>query len=90
MRYLIITLALLAGASHAAETEPLPPSDIDTITRKPAARPIPLARTLRFEPKADMTPQELEQLGPYLKGKPVYPEDEKALGPAMRHLREVK
>ena len=90
MRHIIVTLALLAGASNAAETQPPPTHDVETITRKPAARPIPLARTLRFEPKADMTPQELEQLGPYLKGKPVYPEDEKALGPAMRHLREVK
>ena len=87
---MIVTLALLAGASTAAETEPLPPSDTETITRKPSARPIPLAPRLRFEPKADMTPQELEQLGPYLKGKPLYPEDEKALGAAMRHLREIK
>ncbi len=83
-------LALLAGASNAAGTESHPTRDADTITRKPSARPIPLARTLRFEPKGDMTPQELEQLGPYLKGKPLYREDEQALGPAMRHLREVK
>ena len=90
VRYLIVTLALLATAGNAAEPEPLPPSDIETITRKPAARRIPLPRKLRFEPQADMTPQELKQLEPYLAGKPVYPDDEKALGPAMRHLREVK
>ena len=88
--HVIVVVALLASASHAADTQ-LPPSpDLETVTRKPAARPIPRARTFRFEPKADLTAQELEQLGPYLKGKPLYLEDEQALGRAMRHLREVK
>jgi hypothetical protein len=45
---------------------------------------------LRFDPRPDITTDELEQLGPYLKGKPLHDEDRKALGPAMRHLREVK
>ena len=90
MRHMIFTLALLASASNAAETQPTPTPDGETISRTPSVHTVPLARTLRFEPRADITPQELEQLGPYLKGKPVNPEDEKALGPAMRHLREVK
>jgi hypothetical protein len=64
--------------------------DGETISLKPSARPIPLARTLRFEPRVDITTEELEQLGPYLKGKPLPDEDQKALGPAMRHFREVK
>ena len=90
MRPMVFALALLAGASNAAETAPPPARDLETVTRKPSIREIPRARTFRFEPKGDLTPQELEQLGPYLKGKPLYPEDEKALGPAMRHLTEVK
>jgi hypothetical protein len=90
VRHMFVALALLTGTTSAAEPESPPPSDIETINRKPAIRPIPLARKLRFEPKADMTPQELKQLEPYLAGKPVYPEDENALGSAMRHLREVK
>jgi hypothetical protein len=90
MRHIIVILALSAGASHAADTELPPAPDLETVTRKPAARPIPLPRTFRFEPKGDLTTQELDQLGPYLKGKPIYPEDERTLGPAMRHLREVK
>ena len=80
----------LASASNAAETQPTPIPAGETISRTPAIRTIPLARNLRFEPRSDITAQELEQLGPYLKGKPLLPEDEQALGPAMRHLREVK
>jgi hypothetical protein len=87
---LLVVLALLVGTSNAAETGPPPARDLDTITRKPSIREIPRARTFRFEPKGDLTPQELDQLGPYLKGKSLYPEDEQALGPAMRHLREVE
>ncbi len=90
MRRMIFTLALLASASNAAETPSAPTTGDETISRKPSVRTVPLARNLRFDPRLDITPQELEQLGPYLKGKPVYPEDEQALGPAMRHLREVK
>ena len=90
MHYIIAILALLAGASHAADALLPPAPDLETVTRKPEARPIPRPRAYRFEPKVDLTPQELDQLGPYLKGKPLYPEDEQALGPAMRHLREVK
>lgn len=90
MRYLILTLVLLAGASNAAEVDPPPPRDLETIKLKPSIREIPRARTYKFEPRGDLTPQELEQLGPYLKGKPVYPADERALGPAMRHLKEVQ
>src|SRR5687768_8759034 len=89
MRHMILTAALLAAAGHAAETQTTPP-DSETISRKPSIRAIPLARTLRFQPQADMTTQELEQLTPYLKGKPLHAEDEKALGSAMRHLKEVK
>jgi len=87
LSHMIFTLALPASAGNAAETQPTPS---ETISLKPSVRSVPLARTLRFEPKADITPQELEQLGPYLKGKPVHADDEKALGSAMRHLREVK
>ena len=87
---LVFILALLASGSNAAETEPTPIPDGDTISRTPTIRTVPLARNLRFEPRSDITSQELEQLGPYLKGKPLLPEDEKALGQAMRHLREVK
>lgn len=88
MRHTIFTLALLASASNAAETQPMPGDE--TSSRTPTIRSIPLARTLRFEPRSDITTQELEQLAPYIKGKPVHAEDEKALGSAMRHLREVK
>jgi len=90
MRRIIFSLVLLASASNAAETQPTPVPEGETVSRTPSTRTVPLARTLRFEPQADITPRELEQLGPYLKGKPVNPEDERALGPAMRHLREVK
>jgi DMSO/TMAO reductase YedYZ molybdopterin-dependent catalytic subunit len=86
----MIALALLASTSNAAQTEPTPPSDPDTVRRSPAVRTVPLAPTLRFEPQGDITTQELEQLGPYLKGKPLYEDDRKALGPAARHLKEVK
>jgi hypothetical protein len=88
MRPMILTLALLASASNAAETQPTP--DGETVLRTPSIRPVPLAPTLRFDPRPDITTDELEQLGPYLKGKPLHDEDRKALGPAMRHLREVK
>jgi hypothetical protein len=88
MRPMILALALLASASNAAETQPTP--DGETVLRTPSIRPVPLALTLRFEPRPDITTDELEQLGPYLKGKPLHDEDRKALGPAMRHLREVK
>ena len=90
MRHMIVILGLLATASNAAETQPTPMPDGETISLKPTARPIPLARTLRFQPQVDITAEELQQLGPYLKGKPLTDEDQKALGPAMRHLREVK
>ena len=87
---LILTLAVLASASNAAETQPTPIPDQETIRRTPTIRSIPLAPRLRFEPQPDITTEELEHLGPYLKGKPLYDEDRKALGPAMRHLRELK
>ena len=41
-------------------------------------------RTFRFEPKGDLTPEELDPAWALLKGKPLYPEDEQALGQAMR------
>ena len=85
----MVALALLTSAGHAADTQPTPAPDSETIYRKPSIRTIPRARTLRFAPQADLTSQELEQLTPYLKGKPLLAEDEKALGAAMRHLREV-
>ena len=80
-------LAVLASAA-SAQVQPTP--DVDTVIRTPSIRSVPLARTLRFEPRPDITTQELEQLTPYLKGKPLNAEDEKTLGSAMRHLREVK
>ena len=92
MRHTIFAFALLASASNAADTPPapVPIPDGDTVSRIPSIRPVPLARTLRFEPRPDITSRELEQLSPYLRGKPLHDEDEKALGSAMRHLREVK
>lgn len=90
MRPIILGLTLLAGASYAADTQPLSTPDLETVKRTPAVRPVPLAPTLRFEPRSDITTQELEAIAPYLKGKPLNAEDEKALGPAMRHFREVK
>ena len=57
--------------------------------RSPTIRELPDPQRFRFEPKADLTTQELEQLGPYLKGKPLHEEDRQTLGPAMRHLREI-
>lgn len=88
MRHMILTLALLASAGSAAATQRAP--DGETILRTPSIRPVPLARTLRFEPRPDITTEELERLAPYLKGKPLHDEDKKALGPALRHFREVK
>ena len=85
---MILPLVLFATVSSAAEPTPIPADN--TITRTPSIRSVPLARTLRFEPQPDITTKELEQLTPYLKGKPLNAEDEKVLGPAMRHLREVK
>lgn len=86
----IVTLALLTSASSAADTQSTAAPDTETIYRKPSIRTIPRApRTYRFTPQADLTTQELEQLTPYLKGKPLLPDDEQALGSAMRHLREV-
>lgn len=90
MRQTILALALFAGAADAAQTQPAPPPELDSVRQSPAVRTMPLAPTLRFEPQADITTRELEQLGPYLKGKPLYEEDRKALGPAARHLREVR
>jgi hypothetical protein len=84
----MLAFALLANAGHAAETDPAP--DGETIRLTPTARPVPLARSFRFEPRPDITSGELDALGPYLQGKPLYDEDRKALGSAMRHLREVK
>jgi hypothetical protein len=84
----MLALALLANAGHAADTDPAP--DSETIRLTPSARPVPLARSFRFEPRPDITSGELDALGPYLKGKPLYDEDREALGSAMRHLREVK
>ena len=83
-------LVLLAGTAQAGDSEAPPPSDRDTVRRSPAIRAIPNPQRFRFDPQADMSAQELEQLGPYLKGKPLYDEDRKTLGPAMRHLREIK
>jgi hypothetical protein len=87
-RQLILTFALLANVSNAAETQPAP--ERETVSARPSIRSVPLTPMLRFEPKADMTAEELEQLKPYLSGKPVYEEDRKALGPAMRHLKELR
>jgi hypothetical protein len=83
----MLIFALLASAGNAAETQPA--TDGETLRLTPSIRPIPSARTFRFEPRADITTEELDLLGPYLKGKPLYDEDQKALGSAMRHLREV-
>ena len=88
MRQLMLTLAVLASVSNAAETQPTPEGE--TVSVKPAIRSVPLTPMLRFEPRPDMTADELEQLKPYLSGKPLYEEDRKALGPAMRHLRELR
>jgi hypothetical protein len=84
-----VALALLTSASHAADTQPTPAAETETVYRKPSIRTIPRARTFRFAPQADLTSQELDQLTPYLKGKPLLAEDEQALGTAMRHLKEV-
>jgi hypothetical protein len=85
----IVVVALLTSATNAADTQPTAPPETETIYRKPAIRTIPRARTFRFAPQADLTSQELEQLTPYLKGKPLLAEDEQTLGTAMRHLKEV-
>jgi hypothetical protein len=88
MRLTMLIFALLASAGNAAGTQPAP--DGETLRLTPSIRPIlPSAHTFRFEPRADITTEELDLLGPYLKGKPLYDEDQKALGSAMRHLREV-
>ena len=89
MRYLI--LMLVAAASYAAEIQPtpLPEADSETVRRKASVRTVPAARTFRFEPKADITTDELARLNPYLNGKPLHEADRDALGSAMRHLREL-
>jgi hypothetical protein len=90
-RYIFSMLGLIAGVSSAAEPPPVPgDADRETILRSPAIRTIPVARTFRFEPQTDITTDELARLEPYLSGKPLYDEDQKALGTAMRHLREVR
>jgi hypothetical protein len=88
LRISTFTFALLATAVTAAE--PQPAADAETTRLSPSARPVPLPRNFRFEPRPDITSIELDSLGPYLKGKPLYEEDQKALGTAMRHLKEVK
>ena len=80
----VLTMALPALGYAADAPEPL-----ETIKRSPTARTVPLTPRLRFEPRTDMTAEELDRLQPYLKGKPLHEEDRKTLGPAMRHLREV-
>ena len=93
MRYLVLVLGLFVAAVGAAElpaARELPPDAGDTVVRSPAVRIVPSAPMFRFEPKGDITTQELEQLKPYLSGKPLSAEDQKDLGPAMRHLRELK
>ena len=93
LRYMISMLSLLASTSNAADTQPAQmPADTsgETISRTPSIRTIPVARTFRFEPQLDITTDELAQLTPYLSGKPLYDADQKALGSAMRHLKEVK
>ena len=82
----IVALALLSSAAFAADA----PVELETVRRAPEARSVPLAPTLRFQPQADISARELEQLEPYLKGKPLHEADREALGRAMRHLREVK
>ena len=91
-RYAILTLGLL-GVSGVAQPQPLPaPADTEreTISRTPSIRTIPAARTFRFVPQTDITTEELARLEPYLNGKPLYDEDQKALGTAMRHLKELR
>jgi hypothetical protein len=88
MRTTMLTFALVATTGSAAETPP--PPEGETTRLSPSIRPVPLPRSLRFEPRPDITTVELESLGPYLKGKPLHEEDQRALGTAMRHLRESK
>jgi hypothetical protein len=82
-------IVIATGTASAADAEAPRAPELETMRRSPTIRAIPNPQRFRFEPKADMTAQELEQLGPYLKGKPLYDEDRKALGAAMRHLKEV-
>lgn len=90
MRALVLLLVLLGGVASAAEREAPPPSGLETVRRAPAARAMTVPQRFRFAPQGDITTQELEQLRPYMDGKPLHEEDRKALGPAMRHLTEIK
>lgn len=93
MRYSILIFALAVTAVEAAETpspRELQPTGTETVVRSPTSRVVPSAPMFRFEPKGDITTAELDQLKPYLSGKPLSAEDQKDLGPAMRHLRELK
>ena len=80
---------MATGTANAAEAEAASAPELETVRRSPTIRAIPNPQRFRFQPKADMTAHELEELGPYLKGKPLHDEDRKSLGPAMRHLREI-
>jgi hypothetical protein len=92
MRYSMLMLGLVAVAAQAATTTApgdAQPADVETVVRSPAARVIPSAPIFRFEPKGDITSEELDRLKPYLSGKPLHAEDQKDLGTAMRHLRAL-
>jgi hypothetical protein len=89
MRAPTLMFLALTGAANAAETEAPPPPDLDTIRRAPTVRAITVPQRFRFAPQGDVTTEELDRLRPYLDGKPLYEEDRKALGPAMRHLKEI-
>lgn len=89
MGVLMLTLLLAAGAAGAAESE-TPPPDLETVRRAPSVRAMATPQRFRFAPQADVTTQELDLLRPYLDGKPLHEEDRKTLGPAMRHLQEIK
>ena len=92
MRYTIWILGLVAVAAFAAEPQPDSPAtstETETILRSPSVRPITPPRMYRFVPQGDITSDELARLKPYIAGKPLPEDDQKALGSAMRHLREL-
>jgi hypothetical protein len=90
MRALALLLVMLGGTASAAESEAPPPAELETVRRAPTVRAMTVPQRFRFAPQADITTQELEQLRPYMDGKPLHEEDRKALGPAMRHLTEIQ
>lgn len=86
----MVLLLSLGATAHAGEAETPPAPDVETVKRVPTIRAITTPQRFRFAPRADMTTAELDQLRPYLDGKPLYEDDRKTLGPAMRHLQEIK